>query len=980
MPPAGPAPATGAVGPVLPTLHGRDVALDRLDELAARAAAGRAGAVVVSGHAGMGRTALLDASAARLAATALVLRCTGSPAARVVAFGGLQRLLEPVAARIAPLSGQRPHLLAAALGVEPAAPVEDLTRVPVVHLGHALVHFLSLLAEHRPIVVQVDDAAALDPSSLTVLRFAADRLRDDRVAVVFSASPRRAAQLAADSVPLLELGPLPRAAAAAVLHDHHTGLAPGAAEWTLHTARGMPLALTLLPALSSPDPVEDGSGREIHGAASGEHEGRGAPPWQLVARLAAERLAGSTPEARLAALVVTGDDLTPSQARRALAALELPTAALDEVLETPMFRRTEAGPRVVHPSLGPVVATITDATALRSAHRALAGVVTDPARRARHLAAATIGKDEAAAGALEAAAAAAERRGGSAEAAEAFDLAAQRTQAGEALRGRLEAGATAYLRARDGAGFVRLGNRLLEQTRSDAVRGRLFATRVLAEEAHELPADREADLERRALIASAAAPQAAAEILTALAVRRLAAGSYREAHRTVVRAHDHERHAAAAQRSAGGSAVGGGQAGREGGSGGGRDHTPVAVASGGLSTLQLRIELVRSSAAVALGDDAAGARLDHPWERLTADEELARRPLPACHGAEALLWLGRPERAAAMLDRLDAVLRPGGSPARARVLTTRARLRIRTGDWIGARIDLAAAVDVATLARATAPIAEATAVAGWLAAVCGAGDLAADLLQRAEGLDPAAPRTRHAVALGRAMLALSSGDGHEALAPLAEARSVEDQCGLAEPGASTRVGDLGEAAWRSRSKEVATEDLAAFEQRAEDLGRAPALAIAARSRALLAEHDFEDRFEQALTLHGTVLDPFERARTELCLAERLSQARRRREARPPLRSALSSFEALGAEPWAQRARAELEACGEHRPPPAGATHVGSLPIRQLRAARALAEGARVADIARELLVSRRTVARDLERARVALGVADDAALIARLRP
>jgi len=56
--------------------------------------------------------------------------------------------------------------------------------------------------------------------------------------------------------------------------------------------------------------------------------------------------------------------------------------------------------------------------------------------------------------------------------------------------------------------------------------------------------------------------------------------------------------------------------------------------------------------------------------------------------------------------------------------------------------------------------------------------------------------------------------------------------------------------------------------------------------------------------------PFERARTELCLGERLRRARRRAEAREPLRSALEAFERLGAAPWSERARVELSASGE----------------------------------------------------------------------
>ena len=48
--------------------------------------------------------------------------------------------------------------------------------------------------------------------------------------------------------------------------------------------------------------------------------------------------------------------------------------------------------------------------------------------------------------------------------------------------------------------------------------------------------------------------------------------------------------------------------------------------------------------------------------------------------------------------------------------------------------------------------------------------------------------------------------------------------------------------------------------------------------------------------HGPSASPFELGRTELCHGERLRRARRVREARERLRSALERFEALGAAP------------------------------------------------------------------------------------
>jgi DNA-binding CsgD family transcriptional regulator len=84
-------------------------------------------------------------------------------------------------------------------------------------------------------------------------------------------------------------------------------------------------------------------------------------------------------------------------------------------------------------------------------------------------------------------------------------------------------------------------------------------------------------------------------------------------------------------------------------------------------------------------------------------------------------------------------------------------------------------------------------------------------------------------------------------------------------------------------------------------------------RALLAA-DAEVRagFEAALALHDGLPMPFERARTLLCFGERLRRARRRADAREPLKEALETFERLGARGWAERARTELRATGEQQ--------------------------------------------------------------------
>jgi hypothetical protein len=59
--------------------------------------------------------------------------------------------------------------------------------------------------------------------------------------------------------------------------------------------------------------------------------------------------------------------------------------------------------------------------------------------------------------------------------------------------------------------------------------------------------------------------------------------------------------------------------------------------------------------------------------------------------------------------------------------------------------------------------------------------------------------------------------------------------------------------------------------------------------------------------------PFEQARTQLVLGERLRRAGERAGARVPLRAALETFDRLGARAWAARAGGELRAAGETVP-------------------------------------------------------------------
>jgi DNA-binding CsgD family transcriptional regulator len=145
-----------------------------------------------------------------------------------------------------------------------------------------------------------------------------------------------------------------------------------------------------------------------------------------------------------------------------------------------------------------------------------------------------------------------------------------------------------------------------------------------------------------------------------------------------------------------------------------------------------------------------------------------------------------------------------------------------------------------------------------------------------------------------------------------------------------------------------------------------------RCRGLLAlEHDFERHFERALELNQS--EPFAHGRTELCYAQRLRRAGRRVAARGRLRSALETFANLGARPWAETARQELEASGERSRRRAEDTR-DDLTASELRVALVVAEGATNREAAGRLFLSEKTIETHLSRIYRKLGVRSRTAL------
>ncbi|HEX3330569.1 MAG TPA: LuxR C-terminal-related transcriptional regulator, partial [Gaiellales bacterium] len=170
---------------------------------------------------------------------------------------------------------------------------------------------------------------------------------------------------------------------------------------------------------------------------------------------------------------------------------------------------------------------------------------------------------------------------------------------------------------------------------------------------------------------------------------------------------------------------------------------------------------------------------------------------------------------------------------------------------------------------------------------------------------------------------------------------------------------------RADEARAAGEDYAAA---AEAKGQPWALARAARCRGMLASDDaFEHAFADAIALHGRTLDAFETGRTRLAFGGRLRRAKQRARSRQELRAALETFEQLGAEPWAEQARAELAATGEtarRRDP----STLDDLTPQEFQIARMLASGMTTRETAAAAFLSPKTVEYHLRNTYRKLGI------------
>jgi len=890
-------------------LYGRDAECERLDALLDRARGGKSDTLLLFGGPGVGKSALLKYVVAG-AEGMTVVWAQGVESDSDLAFSGLLELLRPLLGLLERLPVSQASALRVVLAVENAGAVDRFS------VGAATLGLLAAAAETEPLLVVVDDVHWLDSASRDALLFAARRLDADRVAVLLSARSEEADCVAGGDVLTLEISGLDAQAAKAVLAgDGSRQIADDVSERLVAATQGNPLALVELPVLLSDTQL-----------AGSEPLDEPLPLGPSLERAFRRRLFELPLQTRQLLLLVAATDSSElGPVLRAAAPLGLAAADLEPAETADLVRIDGDSFSFRHPLLRSAVYYTAAPTDRRRAHRALADALdgySEAERRAWHLAAAALGPDDGAASALADAAVSARKRGGHAAAASALERAAQLSSS-PAERAERMLGAAQDLQF---AGRLDQSLQLLDQVlqltgdalvRSDAkrLRARILSWTGAPAEAHRLW------LQEAALI-EPIDPARAAAMMAEAAIVSTMTGDVREVVATAEQAY------ALFQRF------------------GIDDVSAMAVYSNAL------ILSGQAERALPLLDrcQAAFDRSD-PLATMTVLIQ------PLAHGRT---WLEQYVQARASLWRTIIAARDAGAAGLLPFpLACLAELEIRTGHWAAAYANATESVRLAEETGQAGELCFSLIVLATIEAGLGheqdCRTHTARALAGADQLGIGSILVYAASVLG--FLELGESRSAHAVVHLERVARLARDFALREPGVIWWAADLIEAYARAGRRTHAQRELAAFDQLAAETQRVWAFATAARCRGLLAdEDDFEEAFRDALAWHDRAEMPFERARTELCLGERLRRARRRSEARDPLHHALETFKRLEAAPWAARADAELRATGvtTTHDPRKGAV-ARRLTPQELQVALCVADGASNREAAAALFVSSKTI-------------------------
>ena len=232
-------------------LVGREVHRRALDDVLSTVRSGRSRALVLTGEAGIGKTALLE-YAQEQASALRVCKITGVESEMEFTFAALPTLCTALRAEIDDIPPPQRDALLAAIG-ERAGPRPDAMLV-----GLAVLSLVSEAARARPVMLFVDDLHWLDTASRRILSFAARRLDAEPVGAVFAT---RVIDDDLDGIARLVVGPLHDDESAVLLARSLTGPLDSAIRHRIIAeAHGNPLALLQLPSSLRPSELAGGFG------------------------------------------------------------------------------------------------------------------------------------------------------------------------------------------------------------------------------------------------------------------------------------------------------------------------------------------------------------------------------------------------------------------------------------------------------------------------------------------------------------------------------------------------------------------------------------------------------------------------------------------------------------------------------------------------------------------------------------------------
>jgi DNA-binding CsgD family transcriptional regulator len=885
-----------------PALYGRAGESGRIGELLDDVRGGRSGTLVVSGEAGVGKSALLD-DAREHAGGMCVLGCRGIESEAELPFAALHQLVRPALGHAESIPPVQARALRGALGLEPDPRPESF----LVSIG-----VLSLLAEAAatgPLLCIVDDAHWIDDASAAALAFVARRLEAEPIAMLIATRDAADPRFDAPGLPQLRLEGLDRAAARALLDDRiGLPLSAAARDWLLAETDGNPLALLeLSAALTAPQRSGD------------EPILAPLPVSTRVERSFLRRVRDLPGAAQTVLLIAAADDSGElAVILDAAARLGVAADAVDAAEECGLVRVRGNRLELRHPLVRSAVYHGAPLSQRLSVHDALAAVlVGDEAadRRAWHRAAASVEPDPSVVDELERAAVRAHARGGYEAASLALERAAALT-ADDAKQARLLAAAAdnAWL-----PGHAPRARALLKRARAVAAEPLLRSDLARLEGHIELttgvPGEAAKLLLRAARDVASADPERA---LYLLSLASWGAAFVRDVRAITAIAGAAEQLAV-------------------------RDSVPNRF-------LLTRLEGLRAH---FTGDFAyAAPRLEATLELAGQAAETPEQLAEWFGLASPVGWFLCDDRTILALHRSIAA---GARERGAITLLSQAIPWVALGEiWAGRWTAAAAALcEGLELSRTTGQHqihAHLIAVDGLLAALRGDEERCRALTGDALALASARGLVHVASCATWALGVLELGLGRPEAA-LAHGRALPVTAGI-EWDALDRI----EAALRCGERDTARRWLDAFAPWAEASSAAWGRAVALHGRALLAEdHDeAEGLFRSSLAVHDEAQRPFERARTELAFGEFLRRIRRRTDARAQLRAARDRFEMLGAALWAERARQELRASGERSRRREPST-LDDLTAQEVQIAQLVAEGRTNRDVAAQLFLSPRTI-------------------------